>query len=284
MKNEWRVKIGRKHYETILDYCRYKGINIKNFNEPVTINPNCNNLSYLFNNCKSFNQPVVIPEGVINCSCMFRGCSNFNQPITIPTTVSHTVCMFTECTNFNSPITLTPRPNKRKYFCASRMFTNCKSFNQNIQGIVDYGKYHINNIVNDCTSFNQPFTLYKKINKGIFDYYKNNMYNDLGDLINVDNIGIYHWYDFDKNYLNFYLYDIILLDRNENIYITCKENNKSIKLNNFKYYSALLNLKNKLINFKDLKIEKNNNGYIDIEIPVTTEEFAKIALEVLLTD
>lgn len=282
MKNDWRVKIGRKHYKNILNYCQYKDIDIKKFNEPVIINPNCKDLSYLFSHCKSFNQPVVIHEGTMSCNHMFFGCSSFNQPITIPTTVNDALCMFTNCTNFNSPVTLVPRPNKRKVFLANHMFEGCKSFNQDIQDIVNYAKYSISCILNGCKSFNKPFILHKKTNKRIFDYYKkNNKYY----ILEVDTIEISHWYDFDKNYLNFYLYDIILLNYNENIYITCKENNKCIKLNS-KHYSALLNLKNKLINFKDLKIEKNNyeDFSINIEIPVTTEEFAKISLEILLTD
>lgn len=80
--------------------------NPSNFNQPINLPPNAQNLSHCFRACPNFNQPVTIPNTAINCTSMFYGCSNFNQPIAIPNSVDSTYDMFDSATNFNQPVTL----------------------------------------------------------------------------------------------------------------------------------------------------------------------------------
>lgn len=127
------------------------GGNPSNYNQPLNIPSNVQNIHHCFNKCYNFNQPVVIPANVKNCSNMFSGCYIFNQPVTIPNKVTDCSGMFTYCYNFNQPVTIPASVNA----CSSMFqFTN-----YNNQVTIENGVSSTAYLFSTTLNYNCPVTI-----------------------------------------------------------------------------------------------------------------------------
>ena len=65
----------------ISEWCHLKGIEVKDFNHPVKIDPNATNLRYAFHGCESFNQEIDVPKNIYDREYMLKDCKSFDQPV-----------------------------------------------------------------------------------------------------------------------------------------------------------------------------------------------------------
>lgn len=95
-----------KSKKDIEEYCKANGIQLEDFNQPVSIPDDVKICWYMFKGCKSFNQPVEIPNTAEDCMEMFINCESLNQAVSIPEGVVNVMGMFYNCSSLESPIKL----------------------------------------------------------------------------------------------------------------------------------------------------------------------------------